>query len=271
MGAAASCAARVIVIRYPRLLKLAVPRKRRSRRRPAAITMGPEGEAGVQEATPLVSEAALRVPTLSLTERAAYEDGMETTPKSAAKREYKYFCPICMRYFRAMFEAECCGNYMCYGCAMEFVARHDSHAKVVAAAAELRDGGGGDSPRGDVDPIRCPSCNVDHLSLRCVHLGAPVRSYDDEAGVPVAVVHSPVRVGDSYETLRRKMLSYEETGCCRDNVRKLFCDPEQPGDADAEPEPDGNGRPASPPQAAVEPISDVQAFARTFVMPILAA
>ena len=241
MGSAASCAARVVVFTYPTMLKLA----KRKRRAPALADGDAPPEARAVEPAP-----AVRVPPIALGEREAYEEGMETTPKSAAKREYAYFCPICMRHFRAVYETQCCRNYVCRGCARDFVGRHER----LAAKAHLHDGEDG------LGPLRCPACNVEKFAL--VAATGPVRSYDDDDGVPVASLDSPVRIGDSYETLRRKMLSYEETGCCRDNVRKLFAD----GDGD-----DGAAGAGSPPRAAAEPISDAQAFARTFVMPILAA
>ena len=241
MGSAASCAARIVVFTYPTMLKLA----KRKRRAPALT----DGEAP-PEARAVEPAPAVRVPPIALGEREAYEEGMETTPKSAAKREYAYFCPICMRHFRAVYETQCCRNYVCRGCARDFVGRHER----LAAKAHLHDGEDG------LGPLRCPACNVEKFAL--VAATGPVRSYDDDDGVPVASLDSPVRIGDSYETLRRKMLSYEETGCCRDNVRKLFAD----GDGA-----DGDAGAGSPPRAAAEPISDAQAFARTFVMPILAA
>ena len=54
-----------------------------------------------------------------------------------------------------------------------------------------------------------------------------------------------MRVGDSYETLRRKMLTYEETGCCRDNVRRLFSEGDEVDDDNVD-----RDRPQSPPVTA---------------------
>ena len=112
MGAAASCVARVIVVRHSRLLTGLVTTKRlKGRRTPvvpsvAATDLGPGGDGVAREATPCTSRVRVEVPAIALERRAAYEEGMETTPKSTAKRDYKYFCPICMRYFRAIFEAD---------------------------------------------------------------------------------------------------------------------------------------------------------------------
>lgn len=55
---------------------------------------------------------------------------MDLTPKlKNEKEEYKYICPICMRYFNsktlnlyltsyiAILISDCCGNYICLFCA----------------------------------------------------------------------------------------------------------------------------------------------------------
>ena len=30
--------------------------------------------------------------------------------------KYKYYCPICLRYFSYMLQSECCENYLCLLC-----------------------------------------------------------------------------------------------------------------------------------------------------------
>ena len=76
------------------------------------------------------------------------------------------------------------------------------------------------------------------------------------------------------------MLTYEETGCCRDNVRRLFSEGDEVDDDNVD-----RDRPQSPPvtaAAAAGPTNtarlpqtatsaEASAFAGRFVLPILAA
>ena len=37
--------------------------------------------------------------------------------------QFKYYCPICLRYFNVMLVSKCCNNYLCHFCADEIVDR----------------------------------------------------------------------------------------------------------------------------------------------------
>ena len=37
--------------------------------------------------------------------------------------QFKYYCPICLRYFNCMLMSQCCSNYLCHYCADEIVER----------------------------------------------------------------------------------------------------------------------------------------------------
>jgi hypothetical protein len=39
------------------------------------------------------------------------------------RRQFKYYCPICLRYFNYMLISECCLNYLCHFCADEMAER----------------------------------------------------------------------------------------------------------------------------------------------------
>ena len=51
--------------------------------------------------SPVKSPVAAKVPAIDVSQRFMYENGLEVTPKSAAKQEFRYYCPICMKYFQA--------------------------------------------------------------------------------------------------------------------------------------------------------------------------
>jgi len=33
-----------------------------------------------------------------------------------ARKKYKYYCPICLRYFNTILTSDCCKNYLCHLC-----------------------------------------------------------------------------------------------------------------------------------------------------------
>ena len=42
---------------------------------------------------------------------------LEDTPEDQAQRDkFKYYCPICLRYFNHMLVSDCCQNYICRMC-----------------------------------------------------------------------------------------------------------------------------------------------------------
>ena len=45
-------------------------------------------------------------------------------PQERDKRyQFKYYCPICLRYFNQMLISECCSNYLCHYCSDEIAER----------------------------------------------------------------------------------------------------------------------------------------------------
>mmetsp|Transcript_22669 Transcript_22669/g.40811 ORF Transcript_22669/g.40811 Transcript_22669/m.40811 type:complete len:127 (+) Transcript_22669:750-1130(+) len=78
---------------------------------------------------------------------------MDKTPMGPHKG-VKYCCPVCMRFFSAMLEAECCRNYLCHLCANELM-----------------------QPKPFL--VRCPHCNSSSLKLRDVGGKGPTKKYSD--------------------------------------------------------------------------------------------
>jgi hypothetical protein len=46
--------------------------------------------------------------------------------------QFKYYCPICLRYFSAMLMSQCCFNYLCHYCADEIMEREKAVESYVA-------------------------------------------------------------------------------------------------------------------------------------------
>lgn len=48
--------------------------------------------------------------------RLANGNAIEFTPKKDLAKKYRYLCPICMMYFKRMYQSVCCNNYICQFC-----------------------------------------------------------------------------------------------------------------------------------------------------------
>lgn len=54
-------------------------------------------------------------------------------PKEREHRyQFKYYCPICLRYFNVMLQSKCCLNYLCHFCADELLERERNVEKFQA-------------------------------------------------------------------------------------------------------------------------------------------
>ena len=49
--------------------------------------------------------------------------GIPETPHQDDKSMalYKYYCPICMNYFKSILKSSCCGNYICLTCCKSYL------------------------------------------------------------------------------------------------------------------------------------------------------
>jgi hypothetical protein len=117
------------------------------------------------------------------------------TPVGAAADTYKFHCPICMMYFKDVFQTACCKHSICANCAMFHI-----HTKLRQSDAwgttELPE----DSIPTEKLPIACPHCNtegVQFLQLTALDQG---RNYAESPAVVVALNkkrsfknHTPVR------------------------------------------------------------------------------
>jgi len=158
----------------------------------------------------------------------------------------RYYCPLCMMYFEAVYETVCCGHTICDECAIGYMA----HLKVAASPSA--------SPPPDhwlanedtirlVDgiswtlPNACPFCReikppqdlpediraagpAEGFQLKIVHPGVAegcLRNYEDSPAPTKrlstsqclkranVIEPSPLRVGDSLEKMHAKMIPFE--------------------------------------------------------------
>ncbi|KAF0973704.1 hypothetical protein FDP41_007091 [Naegleria fowleri] len=86
------------------------------------------------------------------------KNGLEHTPKDSREKEsFRYYCPICMMYFKFIFKVDCCSQYICKYCMEELL--ENIHSK------SSRD---------------CPYCLQSNVKFKQVESDEKVRDYNDE-------------------------------------------------------------------------------------------
>jgi len=111
------------------------------------------------------------------------------------RSSFKYYCPLCMRHFEDILYVPCCRNYLCLECCIGFLASKGMEAsglqEILASSQHL-------------SLLACPHCSSDGFRPERVHQNDPVRDYH---WTPRAAVvnfdASPLRVGDSFEDMKR--------------------------------------------------------------------
>jgi hypothetical protein len=129
---------------------------------------------------------------------------MPYTPTGADAEVYKYYCPLCMLYFKNILKGACCGNYLCFACTRDYVASKGIvdliHNVEDLSLQEIL-----------LQEISCPNCFTQGFRPVYVSAGESIRDYSqrDQPGVRY-YQPSPVRVGETFEDLKRKMISYQQ-------------------------------------------------------------
>jgi hypothetical protein len=126
------------------------------------------------------------------------------TPIDKQTSAFKYYCPLCMCYFKDIFKVVCCEHYICYQCTVEYLNSKSIEATTVRDIL---------SDHEVFKTIACPHCSSSgFIPLQVSFLESP-RDYSmnfNSASVPGnAYSASPVRIGDSFADLKRKMISFE--------------------------------------------------------------
>jgi hypothetical protein len=132
-----------------------------------------------------------------------------TTPPSCSTPGY---CPLCMEEQQIVFVATCCFHSICQDCAVAWVQKQVT--KSAAPSARMR-------IAGERLPATCPHCSAPALLLNLHQSTIAARTYDDSPATAAAAArqkhraaipeHSPLRVGDSFEDMHRKMVRFAAT------------------------------------------------------------
>lgn len=130
----------------------------------------------------------------------ALQSGVPATPTGELINVYRYYCPLCMFYYEDIMRSSCCGNYCCYTCTVDYLDKKglkvDSLSNIVS------------SPTASAIP--CPLCNTNGFEPKLVELSENVRDYSTKMseGSATALPYSPIRIGDDFDVLKRKMQPY---------------------------------------------------------------
>lgn len=81
-------------------------------RRPSALS--------ITEASPVFIPRSEDVLVTPGRERALYSCVIRT-PTGELTHIYKYYCPLCTLYFENILRSQCCGNYSCINCTLQYV------------------------------------------------------------------------------------------------------------------------------------------------------
>jgi len=211
--------------------------------RPTPLDITPPGSAA-GSARSDVRPLNTRPAALSIYVPTKVEPGMADTPVGKAAEDFKYFCPLCMMFYKSIMEMNCCQQYTCSHCLNDYVltklaAKPGIGAPASAALSDRTNGreagaaapplsaqpppaaeGEGHLPRG----LSCPHCNVssDGRPLRVLRKHDEARSYLNSPQTSQQLAElssardslgsnsksSPLRVGDDYAAMARKMLPF---------------------------------------------------------------
>ena len=124
---------------------------------------------------------------------------MPTTPTGDSMKRYKYSCPICINLFRSGYKSTCRGHYLCYNCCITYI-----RTKSVRYIDDLYD-----KRHVLYGRIDCPNCTLVGFRPEVVKVTEEVRDYSMKHTNDNSFYISPVKIGDSFEDLKRKMVSYD--------------------------------------------------------------
>lgn len=123
------------------------------------------------------------------------------TPHGEEADTYKYYCPLCMQYYKFMWKSSCCGNYICFPCTQDFL-------KAKGIANVHREGDYAENIL--LNEIDCPHCQIKGFHPCKVTQMEVIRDYS-MAHEPASsiIMPSPIRIGESFEDLKRKMIPFK--------------------------------------------------------------
>jgi len=146
------------------------------------------------------------------------EDFLVDTPNGKDRAVFKYFCPMCFLHYkehkRVLRCSQCCSHIICVGCAGDYLQTKGLPAAKVATASQITS-----TPQHVLAAIACPNCASSGFFPECITESESVYSYfasphknttvgsASPCGPPL-VYNSPVKIGDDFDSLKRKMIKF---------------------------------------------------------------
>lgn len=135
------------------------------------------------------------------------------TPQGDEQNVFKYYCPLCMQYYKIIAKTKCCGNSLCKHCIREYCATKRVTMDLGADLVEM------ESRLMASNSISCPHCQLQGFHIAYVGADDAVRDYTYT--IPPLIIgngqeydlmqHSPIRIGESFEGLKRKMIKFRSS------------------------------------------------------------
>jgi hypothetical protein len=153
--------------------------------------------------------------SLPLHNIASFESNVPYTPTGEEADLYKYYCPLCMLYYQSILKSQCCNNYLCIFCTKDYLlTKHIIDKK----AYENKENHRSEELLNEItdnalmNEINCPHCIRKGFSIIKVSRNEEVRDYSmrNNPGInsyPLSAA-SPVKIGESFEELKRKMIPF---------------------------------------------------------------
>ncbi|KAG2378501.1 hypothetical protein C9374_008140 [Naegleria lovaniensis] len=112
------------------------------------------------------------------------KNGLEHTPKDSREKEaFRYYCPICMMYFKFIFKVECCSQYICKYCMEELLESHKD----------------------------CPYCLHANVKFKQVESNEQVRDYNDEPLIKTPPPFKTLKIVNKVTPIERSTLTLRKT------------------------------------------------------------
>ena len=141
----------------------------------------------------------------------SYELNVPYTPTGEEADVYKYYCPLCMLHFQSILKSKCCGNYICLFCTKDYLQTKHVYERNENISPDFIE-----DLRTNIllDEISCPHCFTQGFHISTVHTQEKVRDYSMKNTSNNSSNYnypqpSPVRVGESFEDLKRKMIPFK--------------------------------------------------------------
>ncbi|KAL1525110.1 hypothetical protein AB1Y20_019982 [Prymnesium parvum] len=89
---------------------------------------GQRGESHGLITHPVNARQNLRIETAHAPAASRREAGLAVTPVGKQADEFRFFCPVCMMFYRSILELECCKQSVCSFCLSEYVQKRTASA-----------------------------------------------------------------------------------------------------------------------------------------------